>query len=293
MLFRNRKYVLVVGDRRSGVAKEITDLQITFTVENSINNKDKSNKAQLTIINLNEDTIKLLDSDYISVILSCGYEDVGLDTILVGNATEVRTVKQGTDRITTINVSETYENLNAVKIHTTTPPNNTVRSVLETVRQQMPDVVRGVYKGTGVQTNLPYGFPINGTPKQTLDALARTYRLQWQVKNQVLYVADEGQAYVSDKTQAVKFSAQSGLIEQPFIKMVTEGKSKKDKTRRRSLEFKALLNPFVKAGDVVYIESENNTGFYKVREIKYTGDYRGTPWYISCDCDVIAEGDFD
>jgi hypothetical protein len=292
MLFKNRKYILVIGDRRNGIAKEISELQITFSVENSINNKDKSNKAQITIVNLSDDTIKLLDNDYISLVLSCGYEELGLDTILVGNATKITTQKQGTDKITTIDVSETYDNLNSVKIHSTVAPSNTVSSALEMIRQSMPDVVRGSYRGSGVKAILPYGLPMNGSPKQMLDTLARTYRLQWQVKNQVLYVADEGQAYVADTNQAVKFSVNSGLIDSPYIEVDTQGKSKKDKTKRKSLKFKALLNPFVKAGDVVYVESELNTGFYKIREITYTGDYRGTSWYIECSADIIKEGDF-
>ena len=50
------------------------------------------------------------------------------------------------------------------------------------------------------------------------------------------------------------------------------------------IKVKALLNPRIKPGRVVKVESDrlpDINGFYRVNETEFIGDYEGNDWYVS------------
>lgn len=52
-----------------------------------------------------------------------------------------------------------------------------------------------------------------------------------------------------------------------------------------SVKFRMLMNPYVHPMDFVNIESEmlpNAGGLFRILSIKYTGHFRGDPWYMDC-----------
>lgn len=283
----NRKYELIIGNYQSGDGLLITDLQITFDISKSSNNKDKTNSAAIEVYNLSDESLKILDTDYPAAVFSAGYRDIGLKRLFSGEVTLVSTRKSGTDRITQIVMGSGYQALNHQLLNQLTAPGRNVKDVLEEIRKAIPGVSRGVYNGTNLSNSLIYGYPLMGTPKDMLNELSQKYSLDYQLEDDVLYVHDKERANTENFGQAYVFSGTTGLIESPYRVDLQTRRSKKDKVKKQGVQFKSLLNPDIQAGDIVKLEDTELDGFYKVDDLRHNGSYRETPWYTEYKCTAL------
>lgn len=289
MLIKDRKYALTIGDTRTGDAKVITNLNITFNVKSTTNNSKQSNKAMVTVFNLNDESIKALeDEDYLFVRLDVGYETTGTSTILAGDVISVKTEKRGSNRITSIVLSEGYSALNFIKLNTVIKP-TTVGGIINEILKRIPTINKGEFSGNNIERQVTENYPLVGSPKQMLDEIADAFQIQYQVINNVLYVSDEGGSYSKISNEIPLFKESTGLVGIPHRHIDKSGKRSTDKTSKNGISFKALLNPYVKTGDLVKIESDFITGIYKIKEITYVGEFRGRNWYIDCICEDFLQ----
>lgn len=289
MYQKERVYALTIGDYKSGRGVRIEELQIKFEVTKSSDNKRRPAGATVEVYNLSESTLHLLDSNFIECTLEVGYKATGKQTILKGNVVEIKTVKHGNDKVTQLLLGEGYAELNNEIIKKVVPAGSTKEAVLEAIRNSMPGVSRGAYTGTNLNSPILYGYPLNGTPKELLDSFAEANNMEWRVDNGSLYANDINGLVSRNKTLAPYISSETGLIDIPFNTTEKGKKLPKDKSRRKGVQFKALLNPTVVPGQIVYLKSENIKGWFRVNDIRYTGDYRGNDWYIECFCSLIDD----
>lgn len=303
---RDRIYKLTVGDYKSGKGIEITDLQIRFDCNKSSDNKKKSNSSAVEVYNLSQRSLQLLQSDFISCTLEVGYKDTGLVMLLKGNVTSLNTTKQGNDTITRIQIGEGYVDLNHVKLKMTIPPGKTQKEIVKELTKQMPGISEGAFAWANMDSPIPFGYPLHGSPADMMDELGEAWRLEWRVSNGKMEVSDENGLVSKNKNEAPVISAASGLIDIPFYTSGESTKTKKDTTRRVGLQFKALLNPDLVPGKLVRVESFSTAvvsknangevkpiqGWYRIHSAKYTGDFRGNDWYVECFCTIVLEDDF-
>lgn len=112
LLQKNRQYELIIGDFNSGEGLRITELQVTFDISKSPDNKKRTNSASVEVYNLSDEHIKLLDTDYPAAVFSAGYLDTGgPKRLFAGQVTYVSTRKSGTDRISQIIMGSGYTEL--------------------------------------------------------------------------------------------------------------------------------------------------------------------------------------
>ena len=282
ILQRDRKYVLTIGDYKSGDGVQITDLQLRFDVSKSADNKRSANSATVEVYNLSRATLGRLETEFLEATLAVGYAATGVQTILTGNVTETRTVKQGTDTVTQLILGEGYTALNHNRLKSLVAPGQTVQDVIEEIRKQMPGVVRGAYVGTNLSNKVLYGYPLNGTPRAMLDRLCKEQRLEWRVDNGALYLSEENGLLSKDTSDVPLVSEDSGLIDIPFY-AASDSKLPTNKRHKAGVQFKMLLNPEIIPGKMVRLESKVMpalTGFYRVNDARFTGDYRGGDWYV-------------
>jgi len=294
MLQRQRIYELILGDYKSKNkdAISITNLQITFDVSKSSDNKRKSNSANIEVVNLSESTLARLDStEYLGASLSCGYEDTGLVNLITGQVTEVMTRRSGADKVTTIVIGEGYVELNQQYLRGVTPAGSTVEQVIEDIRTQMPGVVKGGYVGMNIKQQCIYGYPLTGTPRDMLNEVCEANRLEFRVDRDALYVTDE--SMVSDKnlTTAFILSENTGMVEIPFRTTADGAKLRGDKTKRRGVQVKALLNGRIFPGSPLVIKSNLINGTFRVVNARYFGGYNDNDWYVDCFCEELLGGD--
>ena len=286
---RNRQYLLTIGDTSTGEGLEINNLQITFDITKSSSNKDKTNSAAIEIYNLSDDSLKLIDVDYPVARFSVGYRDIGLKEVFAGQVTNVTTRKSGTDRITQITMGSAYTEINHELMNKLVSPGRTVRDVAEDIRKAIPSVSRGVYNGTNLSNPIIYGYPLMGTPKEMLNELSEKYQLDWQIDGDVLYIHNSDRASSEKFEEAYVVSKYTGLIENAYRSSGDVRRSKKDQVKKQVVQWKMLLNPDIVAGSIVKLEDTLIQGWYKVDDLRHTGDWRGQAWYTEVRATAIEK----
>ena len=279
ILQMNRQYRLIIGDFKNGNGILVEDLQVTFDISKSTNNKNRTTSATIEITNLSEESLKILDTDYPAAVFEAGYLDTGgPKRLFAGQVTNVSTRKSGTDVVCQITMGSGYVNLNHETLSDLVPPGNNVKDAIEKLRKGI-GADRGVYNGTNLNNEIIYGYPLSGTPKEMLDELAEKYQLDWQLDDGVLYVHDNDRAATEQFQLAYVISPFTGLIERPYRVSGDRRRSKKDKVKKPGVQMKILLNPEIKAGDIIQIEEGLLKGWYKVDSIRHSGSWRGDNWF--------------
>ena len=211
---KDRQYSLVIGES-GGAGVEITNLNISFSVSKHTNNKNKTNKANIDIYNLSHDYQTYLETTHIDVHLSVGYLDTGMRRLFAGNATIVGNRKSGSDIITSIQLDTLYDEMNFKMVSKSTPAGVSVNQIITNLVQEMDGVNRVIANGENIKKTVIDGYPMYGSPRQILNELAEAYELEWQIDDNVLYVMDGGDSYMTDNSKAFVISEVSGLIERP------------------------------------------------------------------------------
>lgn len=285
----NRRYELIIGDVRAGTGLEITDLHVSFDISKSVDNKTTPSSATIEIYNLSDESLKRLDTDYPAAVFSAGYKDVEIKRLFAGEVKDFTTRKSGTDRITQIRMGAAYKELNHQTLNQLTAPGRSVQDVLEEIRKAIPNVSRGVYNGTNLSSQLIYGYPLMGTPKDMLNELSRKYSLNWNIDDDVLYVHSSDRGFTENFNQAVVIAPDSGLIEIPYRAVSDNRRSEKDKAKSQAVQWTMLLNPTLVPGSIVKIEDTDLDGWYRLDEVRHSGGWRDNPWYTECRASAIVK----
>lgn len=273
----NRAYELIVGNAVSGEGLQINDLQVTFDISKSSSNKDKTNSASIEIYNLSNDNLKLLDVDYPAAVFSAGYRDIGIKRLFAGQVTNVTTRKSGTDRITQILMGGAYTNLNHQVLSSLVPPGRDVEQAIKEFQDAL-GVSKSVFNGVNIKSKLIYGYPLQGTPKDMLNELSEKYSLDWQIDDDILYVHDNDRGNSEKFEDAYVISKYTGLKENAYRASGDIRRSTKDRAKIQAIQMKIQLNPDIVPGDIILLEDVLFNGYYKVSDLRHSGDWRGQAW---------------
>ena len=293
---RNRLYSLKVGNEDRGWT--IEELNISFDITKTSNNKDKTNSATIEVFNLSSDKRKFLEEAFIRAELYIGYEDYGLILLFSGEVTEVSTKKSGGDVATRLSIGNAYTEINYKTISKLVPAGRTVEDVINEIKGEIPSISNTVFTGVNLKSRVLDGYPISSTARKTLDDLSRSYEIDWQIDNDVLYINDKNGSH-GNSTSAVVVSRETGLIERPYAVEVTAVSTKKtvrkegntsQRISKDGVQFKHLLNPMLTAGGLVKLEDEQFDGLYKVVEIRSYGEWMGSDWYSDVMCEKYGGG---
>lgn len=285
---KDRVYELTIGDTKTGTGFVVeSSLQVRFQINKSSDNKRGQNNATIEVYNLSPEHINALESEYLYCKFSAGYKDTGPLVVVEGNVVECSTLKKGTDFVTQITMGEGHQDLNGTKLKQMVAPGKTNLEVIEEIRSKCPNISRGAYTGDQMNKTTMFGYPLTGTPLQMLQDVCEANRMEFNVSGGVLNISDENGLLTKNQTLAPVVSELTGLIDVPFYTTAEGRKLKGDKKKRRGVQFKALLNAQYNPGYIVKIESQFITGFHRINTSRFTGDFRGQPWYVECFCGVI------
>ena len=287
---KNRQYKLTIGDYQTGDGVLIENLQVTFDISKSTNNKNKTNSASIEVYNLSEETLKVLDTDYPAAVFEAGYLDTdGHKRLFAGQVTNVGTRKSGTDIITQITMGSGYTTLNHQILSELVPPGTDVNKVFEKIRVAL-GADRGVYNiTTNLNNEIISGYPLSGTPKEMLDEISEKFQLDWQLDDGVLYIHNNDRPATEQYQLAYVISPFTGLIERPYRVSGDRRRSTKDKAKKPGVQMRILLNPEITAGSIIQIEEGLLKGWYKVDSIRHYGSWRGDSWYTDIKGSLIEK----
>lgn len=302
-------------------------MNISFSFVKYRNNSKRDSNGVINVFNLSDETIKKLEgSRGLNVTLYCGYdsapsynnENTIVDCIVRGNIISCKTRQDREQRITSLHIHEAFISLNDVKISNSIPEGKTIGDVIKSLINDInvenklnnrTEISIKEFNGENHKITLLYGYPLRGTPKQCLDDIARAYNIEWSIDNNVLYIDDAASHKRTTTVDTYVYSKDTGLIE-AFIEdrvvnlplktprqVVTDSGRKTtiktEKVKRIFVRFRALLNPYLKCGDLVQFEltrdsvSLSSDKYFIINSIKYDGEYRGKDWYIECEADEV------
>lgn len=267
-----------------GSIKKIEGLRIKFKVGKQ---DDKTpNKAEIEVYNLSKDTRSIIEGEKISVRLTVGYQGLGtdnargnLETIFFGNIHSAGSKKkkkagvssklEGVDLVTKINAIDGLNRFRNARLDKGYPPNTKLKDILD-------DMAVAMGLGVGIVEGIPdknyaNGISFSGNVKNHLTDLCLSNGLEWSIQDETLQIIPENQA---TSESIILLNKDTGLIGVP-------------ESTDAGCKFEALLNPKLRPGRRVKIESKVLNGVFKVRKGNFDGDSHGGEFLSKCEATKI------
>jgi len=246
-----RKAQVVTGGREIN----FPDLHMEFRIE--FDEDEDANVAEIEIFNLTEDTINRIKRGN-DITLNAGYKD-DVGNIFLGKIDEVHTVRDGTERITQIETTDTTEEWMKSRISKTYKDGIRASQILRDIldksgleigRLDLPEDV--IYRS---------GKVVDNTIKDAVRGIITDAGAKLYINAGTIYVSQ--QDYGRDV--GVVLNKDTGLIGSPTRIEDEEG---------AEWEVRCLLNHRIGPGAYVIVESKNANGTYRV----IRGEHDGTDY---------------
>jgi hypothetical protein len=293
-VLHSRRCVVTVDTLR------VSGLRTAFKVKKTAS-KDP-NCLELSVTNLSDATRAAMRKTGARVILEAGYTET-LGTIFTGDARTIDHVRQGADWVTKITGGDGEVAYQNSRVSESFAPGTTVADVLRFYAKKMGiNVGNALDKASSLRTPLSQfqsGFATMGKTSAELDKLLRSLGLTWSIQDGALQVLAHNE--VLDRNQAVVLSPRTGMIGSPEHghaiaargapldpEQAAEEQSLGQQQPKKVLKVKSLLQPVLKPGVRVQIQSEGTHGFFRANAVEHTGDTGGGDWYSEVELAALS-----
>lgn len=254
-------------------------LRMTFKIEKT--SEPTPNKATIEIYNIAPDTIKLLKEPKCRIVLSAGYglssdlKETTAEIIFTGDGIKSYTKKSGPDYITTIECGDGASAYQDGKINASLNEGTSSQTAIQQVISAM-----GLKSGEikGASGSFSGNLVLSGNAKDAMDDVTKKNDLEWSIQDEQVQVIPINNFNSLDP---IKLTNETGLIGSPNRTGFQNSKNKTDKDS--GIEFISLLQPELKPGRRVLIESKFITGVFVVRKVNMNGDTKSGNWYSECE----------
>jgi hypothetical protein len=208
----------------------------------------------------------------VSVLIEAGYVTTDAAQIFLGDLRVAYSTKEGQDWITTIESGTNEKAQKNARVNVTIGPKAGADTALRAIAKALgvgdgniaPTLAK--LRASGVAQMLTHGLVISGSASFHMTNFCNSAGLEWSVQDGVLQILDRDKAL---STFAVKLESDSGLLESPTV------------DHKGFMQAKCLLNPDVRPGVLVTIDSQQVKGTYRVEKATYEGDTYDNPWWIT------------
>ena len=252
----------------SGKSELRDEMRVAIDVEKGLSGT--ANSATIRIWNLKESNRNAVGKEFDEVEIEAGYiSNIGgqkFGLIYKGAIRDVQHDRENSDIITTITCGDGDKALRKAVINKSYPKGTPVKTVLEDLAAELEKdgVTRGEWKLPDDLPTMKRPYAACGACTRELDRLGRAFEFYWSSQNQKLEIVPGDDALGT----MVLINQQSGMIGTPAI-------------TDNGVVVKVLLNPEIRVGHKVKIESQTLEmngagGEYRVSQLNYSGDNRGT-----------------
>jgi hypothetical protein len=276
MAFENslylRKAELIVGPKVTATNGPVQpsnalSFKTRISFEGEQDETSNANKIKISIYNLSEASRTFLEQKNMVVFLKVGYEATGLTTLFFGDIDAengIHVKRQGPDIITTIEAGDAEKAIRETNINIGLSPGATNKQIIEMAKSKLN--LSNAFETTVKEVKFQSGFTYSGSAKKLMDDLGKQAGFNWSVQNGELFILDPKG---TDQQVAVLLSQETGLIGYPT------------KTQDK-VEFVSLLNPDIRPGRAVRIESKIFPGGVnlKVQKTSFKGDTHSGEWIV-------------
>lgn len=267
----------------------VTGLRVNFSVEKSTSSEP--NKSHVSIYNLSEDTrARLSKMSQAQVTLEAGYPTT-IARIFNGQTrkgpTGIQTGKTNTDWVTKLECGDGEAAFTEKRFKGSfgagTPVQTVARELAKALGLGAGNLEAAMRSGNFRQgiTEYPHGVAINGRASEELVKLMTSLGLEASIQDGQLQVLRSNETLSG---QAVLLTPETGLIGTPSYGSSEEGKESKGPP---TLKVKSFLQPSLRPGVQVKVESAAVRGYFKVKSVTHAGDSRSGDWVSECLCTAV------
>lgn len=271
LLFRTA--LLIVDTLQLSGGFNVKDgLDFSFTAKKSL--KPEPNTLDLKVRNLTDAHRQQIEQKAtVPVRLEVGY---GGDNqqIFLGEVRSGGTTVQGPSRITNIASGDSEKEIQKsrckVNFGAQVSVDTALRAIIDTMGIGEGNLQQAVARlqARGITNLFPRGGVFYGNTWQQLQGFARSANLEISIQDGALQILDKGKALAGNAILLSSGFPNTGLIESPSVD--ADG----------TVSAKTLMNPEIRPGVLVTLQSLSVNGTFRVWECEYKGDTRGNEWTI-------------
>lgn len=262
--------MLFEGQRLGGGYAE--GVRVSFTVKRTA--KPEPNTLDMEVYNLSPETRASIRKGT-RVILNAGYEGT-LQSVFVGEVQRVRTRHEGTETVTKLSVGDgarAYTGATtSVGLAKGAGIDEAVKRMAATLGVDSTRALERLRAGDipAELRSLPRGYVASGKSSAELTKLVRRAGLDWSIQDGQLQVLAPKEVLPG---QAVLLREDTGLLEAP------EPNDSQENEGPPTTTLKSLMQPYIRPGTALKVESQYVTGFFRGQSVKHVGDSHGDAWY--------------
>jgi hypothetical protein len=265
-LLYERRVDLIVGGH------EVTGLRTVFKVEKT--SKPEPSKLDLSIYNLNAASRAQLQGRGVPVILKGGYaQRTGL--IFSGQSRTIDHVHTGPDWVTHVQCGDGETAYVEARISSSFAPGTRVGDVIVACGTALglnPGnmVAQAEAAGSGDLQQFVQGYQAHGSAATELTKVLRALGYSWSIQDGKLQLLAVGAAMPGE---ALLLNANTGLIGTP------EHGTPPKPGKPGYLKIKCLLQPDLRPGSRIQLDSLGIKGLYRAVDVRHDGDTHSGNWY--------------
>jgi len=256
-------------------ATEFKGLRFSFKITKT--SEANPNIGNVSIFNLSAESRALLEEPKSQIIVKTGYSGFGVNPIgvstLQGNdLTEIiyvgdirlngiSTERNGADIITNLECSTGLNTFNDSKINKSFAKGTTAQQIISSLTDSM-GLKPSQLQAAGSEVFLG-GFSASGASKDVLSKILKKLGVEWSIQDDELHIVEKT---LTTGEELVFLSSETGLIGVPT------------KRANGSYVFQCLLNPKIRPGKSLSIQSKTITGIFRPRTVDHQGDLDGGAW---------------
>lgn len=252
-------------------------LHIKFELEKT--DVTSNNTGTISIWNLNDAHMSILEQKDCMIALYAGYGNTK-PLIFSGNVTNPETTMESADRKTVIDVVDGRVAVRDTYVSLSYLGETILQTIFDDCIMQMG--ITCVYSVGALTllaaTKIPLGYAFIGSAADCLTQLCNTYGMKWSIQNGVC------QVHLPSETISVRayiLDESAGLIDVPKrIAMSAESTTQSTANQETvyGYEVEYFLNGAINVNDLVQLQSKKVSGFFRVKNIKISGDNLEGDW---------------
>lgn len=282
MEFFDRQYRVRIGKNNStgreiGKPNETTGRSLRCQFYCEVGDSSSSNTGKITLWNLSNETLNLLEQEDCAIELRAGYGS-DMPVIMGGTLTYCETSQSAADQQTEIEIADGFVSMRDSTVSLGYSGSVNGSKIVGDAASEMGCEVKYSQSAKLLDFN---NFAYVGSGKNLIDRVCNQSKMRWSMQNGIIQICAPNEPMT---TAAYILSPSTGLIGSP--KPVYESASTSDslgqnttqKRAKKGLEVQYLLNGHIQVDDLVKVESRRYTGSYRVSSIKFSGDSDGGEW---------------
>jgi len=254
----DRKASFTFG-KPGSLGKSFTGLRLKFKIIKT--SESAPNKSSVQIYNLSNETRGQAEKKDQVFILTAGFQ-TNEEVIFSGDVARVITELDGPDFVTTFEAGDGEKAYQSSRVDISFQQGANIKDVFNTLVSSFGKSIKDV--SSIPSQNIINGISLTGLSRKHLDELTKKFGLEWSIQNDSIQILKKN-----------KFTKEEAILLTPSTGLVGIPKKKED----GSLDLVSLLQPQIKPGRLIQVESRFVTGVFVCRKVTHSGDTHGTDWY--------------